>query len=83
MSSPRDSDISSTNNLPTNQDLSTGLRVEPEDRTAEHVMLSTVPGAAGNTPSLDSTGGNIDAIEVPVPRISKRVLSKNTDIPPR
>jgi hypothetical protein len=46
-------------------------------------MLSTVPGAVGNTPSLDSTGDNTDQIEVPVTtaRISKRVLSKNTDVP--
>jgi hypothetical protein len=46
-------------------------------------MLSIVPGAVGNTPPLDSTGGNIDAIEIPTPAtsVSKRVLSKNTDIP--
>ena len=47
-------------------------------------MLSTVSGVAGNTPALDSTGGNIDAIEITPSstRLSKRVLAKNTEIPP-
>jgi hypothetical protein len=85
MSLPQDSDINRTNTPPSNQDLSTSLLEEPVDRIAVRVSLATVPGAVGNTPSLDSTGGNTDQIEVPpVPpvRISKRGLSKTTDIPP-
>ena len=85
MSLPQDSDINRTNTPPTNQDLSTSLLAEPEDRKAVRVSLATVPGAVGNTPSLDSTGGNTDQIEVPpVPlvRSSKRGLPKTTDIPP-